>query len=252
MKRYQIMQQIQICADFKYLLCGRWKVLERISTEKYSNLVDAISVTDPLEAEELASATSRILVGNSCQKDVISLGRIYAALNILSKKYIDACGAKKIFISHSSKDKDIIEIFIEKILRLGCSFESIDIFCTSIEDMGIKTGNDIRKYIQEFMRSCDYVFLMISKNYIDSGMCLNEMGASWALDKKVKPFLFPGLDYSAILLSAALRNSNLNESATLDSLRDELNSEFELNPRSTSDWNKQKNDFLDYLNSCTN
>lgn len=252
MKRYQIKQQIQICADFTNFLCGRWNVQERISTEKYSNLIDVISVTDPLEAEELASAASRVLVSNSFKKNVFSLGRICAVINILSKKYIDACDAKKIFISHSSKDKDIIEIFIDKILRLGCSLESIDIFCTSIEDMGIKNGNDIRKHIQESMRSCDYVFLMISKNYVNSGMCLNEMGASWALDKKVKPFLFPGLDYSAIWLSAALRNSNLNESATLDSLRDELNSEFELKPRSTSDWNKQKNDFLDYLNSCTN
>ena len=42
--------------------------------------------------------------------------------------------AKKIFISHSSKDKDIIEKFTDNILQLGIGLSHEDIFCTSIEE----------------------------------------------------------------------------------------------------------------------
>ena len=152
----------------------------------------------------------------------------------------------KIFISHSSKDKAIIDRFVKEILLLGCKIDDSDIFCTSIEGMGIKTGENIRDHIKKNMLLSDYVFLMISKKYIASKICLNEMGASWALDKKIKPFLFPPLKHDAIWLSEVLQNSHINDSAALDSLRDELIKEYSLKTGATSGWNKQKNDFIAY------
>lgn len=95
------------------------------------------------------------------------------------------------FISHSSNDKDVVESFITTILRLGCGLRLDDILCTSIESTGIKTGKDIRDYLQKQLLSCDYVFFMISDNYINSSICLNEMGGAWVLNKDVKTFLFP-------------------------------------------------------------
>ena len=47
--------------------------------------------------------------------------------------------AKKIFISHSSKDKTIMEKFSDYILQLGIGLSNEDIFCTSIEDGMIYT-----------------------------------------------------------------------------------------------------------------
>ena len=46
--------------------------------------------------------------------------------------------------------------------------------------MGLKNGEDIRRHIRENVRSADFSFLMISKNYKASEICLNEMGAVWA------------------------------------------------------------------------
>ena len=57
--------------------------------------------------------------------------------------------AKRIFISHSSKDKYIMEKFTDHILQLGIGLSHEDIFCTSIEEMGIKNGEDIRRHIRE-------------------------------------------------------------------------------------------------------
>lgn len=85
---------------------------------------------------------------------------------------------KKIFISHSSKDKDIVEKFCDCILQLGIGLSYGDIFCTSVEEMGIMNGEDIRSHIKSNIQSADFSFLMISKNYKQSEICLNEMGRS--------------------------------------------------------------------------
>lgn len=68
---------------------------------------------------------------------------------------------KRIFISHSSKDKNIMDKFTDSILQLGIGLSHEDIFCTSIEEMGIKNGEDIRRHIRENIRSSDFSFLMI-------------------------------------------------------------------------------------------
>ena len=54
---------------------------------------------------------------------------------------------KKIFISHSSLDKDVVDQFVDKILKLGLGLKSDDIACTSREDTGVKTGEDIRNLV---------------------------------------------------------------------------------------------------------
>ena len=72
--------------------------------------------------------------------------------------------AKKIFISHSSKDADIIEKFSDHILQLGIGLSHEDIFCTSVEEMGIKNGANIREHIKRNILSADFSFLMIWRN----------------------------------------------------------------------------------------
>ena len=61
---------------------------------------------------------------------------------------------------------------MDNILQLGIGLSYEDIFCTSIEDMGIKNGEDIREHIRNNVQSVDFSFLMISKNYKDSEICL--------------------------------------------------------------------------------
>ena len=71
---------------------------------------------------------------------------------------------KRIFISHSSKDVQIVSNFVDHILCLGIGINRNDIFCTSIEDIAIRNGEDIRKHIQDNIRCADYSFLLISNN----------------------------------------------------------------------------------------
>lgn len=156
---------------------------------------------------------------------------------------------KILFISHSSKDKTIIEKFVDHILRLGIGVPSSCIRCTSIEENGIQNGGKMREWIHQQIRDCRLAFLMISPNYKDSEICLNEMGAIWALEKDVRIYLLPGVDYNSFGWLEEIRQAGkiIDESA-LDLLRDDLSKIFE-SSNSTADWGRQRREFLNYCNS---
>lgn len=155
--------------------------------------------------------------------------------------------AKKIFISHSSKDKDIIEKFTDYILQLGIGLSHEDIFCTSIEEMGIKNGEDIRHHIRENIQAADFSFLMISKNYKQSEICLNEMGAVWATDNRVRYYLLPDVDFTEIgWLCDAKKADKLADSVVLDALEEELTDFYGL-PHKGGVWSRQRQNFVEYL-----
>jgi len=103
-----------------------------------------------------------------------------------------------IFISHSSKDKKIVGAFIDKVLKLCLKIESNQIFCTSFEESTIKSGNDFRQAIKENLLKSSLVILIITENYKNSEVCLNEMGAAWALTNKVVSFILPPITYSSV------------------------------------------------------
>lgn len=160
---------------------------------------------------------------------------------------IEKESAKRVFISHSSRDRDVVEKFVDNILQLGIGLSYEDIFCTSIEDMGIKNGEDIREHIRNNVQSVDFSFLMISKNYKDSEICLNEMGAVWAANHRVKYYLLPGVDFKEIgWLCDVKKAEELNDSVALDSLERELTSFYDL-PHRGGAWSRQRQSFLDYL-----
>lgn len=103
-----------------------------------------------------------------------------------------------IFISHSSKDKEIVDSFLQNILIKGMGVSSKDIFCTSIQGMDIKSGEDFKKTIKDELTSADVIIQIISDNYKESEVCLNEMGASWVLDTTVIPFILPPVSFSNV------------------------------------------------------
>lgn len=159
----------------------------------------------------------------------------------------DGQGTKKIFISHSSKDKDIMEKFTDYILQLGIGLNSEDIFCTSIEEMGIKNGEEIRRHIRENVQLADFSFLMISKNYKESEICLNEMGAVWAANNRVRYYVLPNVDFKEIgWLCDAYKADKLCDSVVLDAMANELTDFYGL-PNKGVIWSRQRQNFLDFL-----
>lgn len=146
----------------------------------------------------------------------------------------------KIFLSHSSVDKPIVDKFVDKILRLSCGFNISDIVYTSMEETGVRLGESIPSFIKDNLQTSDIVFCFISENYKRSEVCLNEMGAAWALNKKIISLLLPGITFNSLgWLTSFEKAICLNDSAGLDCLYNEL-----VDTPNVMLWNRQKDEFL--------
>ena len=117
-----------------------------------------------------------VLVGhtNPCVNPY-AFGVIVGLWSVLNAKYSKVRNGKKIFISHSSKDERYVTDFVNHILCLGIGVDRDNIFCTSIEDLGIRNGEDVIMHIKDNVSSAEYSFLLLFDNYKDSEICINEM-----------------------------------------------------------------------------
>ena len=103
----------------------------------------------------------------------------------------------KIFISHSSKDKEIVSTFVDLLLDMGLNTGHI--FCTSVPGCGVLIDNDIYESLKhEFENYQVHVIFMLSSNYYNSPACLNEMGAAWILQTSYTSILLPGFEFKEI------------------------------------------------------
>lgn len=149
----------------------------------------------------------------------------------------------KVFISHSSSDKEIVCLFKDIILKEGIGITDADIFFTSSPETGVPIGENIPEYIKTNLRDCDYAFLMISENYKKSEVCLNEMGAAMVLDNRLFPILLYNFDFDKVgwLIDRNLC-IKLEDRERLDEIRDVL---YDDGIKSvTSVWNKSREKFL--------
>lgn len=180
--------------------------------------------------------------------NLYALSSILSILNMLNIKYLSKNEtSKRVFISHSSKDKDLLTEFVDEILIDGIGLKSSEIYCTSIEGLGIRNGEDMRKHIQDNISQCDYVFIILSENYKNSEICLNEMGAVWALNKTVKLFTIPPVSYDSLgWLMEVKQVHSLNNNSGLNELYDELTECYDLNKNATQ-WDRHKNKFIKYV-----
>lgn len=155
--------------------------------------------------------------------------------------------ARKFFISHSSKDKAIVNGFVKEILKVGCGFKDSDIFCT-LDPTVIRTGDDFRMKIVENLRECDFILLFISENYRQSEICQNEMGAAWALDnKRVLPFILPNTTFNDMgFLNEVKQGASITDKRKLDEFYSEICEYYGI----SSDWpsfNKAKEYFVEFI-----
>lgn len=152
---------------------------------------------------------------------------------------------RQVFISHSSVDKEIVSLFVDKILVAGCGISQSDIMFTSCEDMGIENGVDIPSDIKDGIKNCSLFIMMVSDNYRSSEVCLNEMGAAWITDSLKKCILLlPGVGFDKIGWLMSLKKADkLEDEEGLNHFHDFLVSFLGLSLM-TGTWNKNRNEFL--------
>uniref|UniRef100_A0A7V3J9B0 TIR domain-containing protein n=1 Tax=candidate division CPR3 bacterium TaxID=2268181 RepID=A0A7V3J9B0_UNCC3 len=153
----------------------------------------------------------------------------------------------KIFISHSKKDKPIVNFFVDDILIGGLGIKIVDIFCTSIDGSKIKSGEDWRNDIKDALQESKVTFLIITPNYKSSEICQNEMGAAWVLSCKVIPLIVEPITYTSCgILQEPKQIEKLTDEGSLDRIKDILQEELGIPPEELKSdrWSAKKHDFL--------
>lgn len=151
--------------------------------------------------------------------------------------------AGKVFISHASADKPVVDWFVQ-LLEGGVGLRHSQIFCSSLEGRKIPPGKDFKAYIRDELAEADLVLALISRNYYASAFCMCELGAIWIQAKGLVPLVVPPLnvnDLGAVL--SGIQSLKIDDESDLDSMRDLL-STMTTDPVPTPQWNKRRKDFL--------
>ncbi len=158
---------------------------------------------------------------------------------------------KRIFISHASKDGVLIGKFVDSIFLLGMGMDSEIIAYTSREDTGVLAGESIPQFIQDNIACADIVLLMISDNYKDSEVCLNEMGAAWALNKHIIQILLPNTSFDKLGWLCSLDKAlKIDDANSLDGLCEVFTDKLDIGIK-LSAWSRNKATFLTYCSTLS-
>lgn len=84
------------------------------------------------------------------------------------------------FVSHSSKDISFVEQLCRFLKDIGITPE--EIFCSSVEGQGVKSGKRISDEIKTTMQQSELFIYVITKNFLASPYCVQELSAGWVLD----------------------------------------------------------------------
>jgi hypothetical protein len=150
---------------------------------------------------------------------------------------------KKVFISHSSKDKIVVAEIVQLLSIIGVPDKSI--FCTSLEGYGITLGEDWLQTLKTEISGDVIVLFVISDNYYKSPVSLCEMGAAWALSKRHIPILIPPMDYNKMDGVIPLTQGfKIGEKHKWTQLKSQLESLFNLTPKVSEIWESRRDEIL--------
>lgn len=163
----------------------------------------------------------------------------------------------RIFISHSSKDQEMVRAFVTLLESIGLGPN--EIFCSSLDEYGVRLDdNIINAMFRELSGKKSHVIFMLSKNYYDSPICLNEMGAAWIMRHNYTSILLPGTEFKEIAGSIDAWRIGIKLDGEQDSvknrlieLRDILQKEFELRQINEMTWNRKVGDFLEKIDTLS-
>ena len=156
-----------------------------------------------------------------------------------------------LFISHASKNRTFVNALVDLLVFLR--FDTNNLFCSSKPGYGIPVGEDLYGFLRSRFVDYDiFVIFVHSKEYYESHVCLNEMGAAWAFQSKHASILLPGFDFKD--MDGAVNNKEIaikidDDKAWcgINSLKDQLISFFLLREPNASAWEEARNHFFDSI-----
>lgn len=155
---------------------------------------------------------------------------------------------KKIFVSHSSKDVDIVEKVIDILEAIGVPSEQI--FCSSFDGYGVKLGDDFLETIKTELNSNVLVLFILSSNFYSSVVSLCEMGATWVKTNEHVPILIPPFEYSEIKgVIPTTHGMKINEKQKFNLLKEKVEKFMGINQTNFSAWERKRDNILKEIKS---
>ena len=161
----------------------------------------------------------------------------------------------KIFISHSSADKEQVAKIVD--LFDGMGLDQTQVFCSSLPGYGIPNDQNILDFlILQFNHFQLHMVIIHSHNYYTSPVCLNEMGAAWVLRTSCTSILLPGFGFGDMKGAvnseriAIKLDNDINEvKDRLNQLYDTVIEEFGLTRKAPIIWEQKRDSFIREINS---
>lgn len=164
----------------------------------------------------------------------------------------------KVFISHKKEDEAYARALVDLInFILGADGDKI--FCSSVPGYGIRLSGDILdKMKAQFDNYNIFMVIIHSPRYYKSAICLNEMGASWALGTKFCSFMTKDCKYEHMRGVIGHENIcvNLNDeqktlNAHLNNFKDDLVDFFGAGDVDQNKWENARGRFVDEVSALT-
>lgn len=135
-----------------------------------------------------------------------------------------------ILISHSHEDYLYASELVDIIKVTGIESKGIKIICSSVSGHTIPKDVPIYDYLREEIKGNIWVIYLLSHNYYKSAGCLNEMGATWVLQKRYSTFMTPHFNFSELkgAIDPSKNAFQLNEKAELNDFKNIILKEFDI------------------------
>lgn len=142
---------------------------------------------------------------------------------IITKKCCKKVRLMKYFISHSSKDKSSVDLFVKALKECEGDLEK-NIFCSSIPENGSDYKEELITNINDNISKAENIVLIITENYLRSAFCFYEMSLARYLKKSDKKIILIVENETVALRIDSIFPSNtfLHIGANLDSASETL------------------------------
>lgn len=158
----------------------------------------------------------------------------------------------KLFISHSSQDKEKVDLFIDEILIKGIGLNKTnDLFYSSDQDANTPLGENWMNDLKTKLKDCSIFIQIVTYNSLKSDICKAEFTAGWVLEKKIIPILDENIGIQDLNdIQKTLQYGKINSRAVQCKLKDEIMEKFSgtksLNKSAT--WDNCLNQFMESYN----
>lgn len=151
---------------------------------------------------------------------------------------------KLVFVSHATADRDLVEQFVDIILK-SCGLTEDDIFVSSIPGMDIPAGSDLLAAVRAEVSDTTLVIAVITPTYPTRPVCVAELGAAWGVSGKLLPVLAPSIKRDQLEgVLAGMKVDYLNEEKALDEIAGRIEVETGRRPSSQPSWTRAKQRWL--------